>query len=65
MRKVLWLNLKADLRDVGARIREVEQVPDDARWLLEDDEDGSHGQLLKLMPAQFQRASHDRPFKFH
>ena len=31
--------------DMGARIREVEQGPDGALWLLED-----AGRLLKLMP---------------
>ena len=34
--------------DMGARIREVEQGPDGAVWLLED---GSGGRLLKLTPA--------------
>ena len=33
--------------DMGARIREVEQGPDGALWLLED---GSGGRLLKLTP---------------
>jgi glucose/arabinose dehydrogenase len=32
---------------MGRRIREVEQGPDGAIWLLED---GSSGRLLKLMP---------------
>jgi glucose/arabinose dehydrogenase len=38
--------------DMGARIREVEQGPDGAVWLLEDEdnEDGSQGRLLKLTP---------------
>lgn len=36
--------------DMGARIREVEQGPDGALWLLEDDKDGSQGRLLKLTP---------------
>ncbi len=36
--------------DMGARIREVEQGPDGAVWLLEDGEDGSRGRLLKLTP---------------
>jgi aldose sugar dehydrogenase len=35
--------------DMGARIREVEQGPDGALWLLEDG-DGSRGRLLKLTP---------------
>lgn len=42
---------KADQWDMGARIREVEQGPDGALWLLEDGEDGSQGRLLKLTPA--------------
>ena len=33
---------------MGARIREVEQGPDGAIWLLEDEDDGSQGRLLKL-----------------
>ncbi|MEL6870326.1 MAG: PQQ-dependent sugar dehydrogenase [Pseudomonadota bacterium] len=33
---------------MGARIREMEQGPDGAIWLLED---GSDGRLLKLLPA--------------
>ena len=37
--------------DMGARIREVEQGPDGAIWLLEDEDDGSQGRLLKLTPA--------------
>ena len=37
--------------DMGARIREVEQGPDGALWLLEDEDDGSQGRLLKLTPA--------------
>ncbi len=36
--------------DMGARIREVEQGPDGAIWLLEDEKDGSQGRLLKLTP---------------
>jgi len=35
---------------MGARIREVEQGPDGAIWLLEDGEYGSTGRLLKLTP---------------
>nr|WP_087574500.1 PQQ-dependent sugar dehydrogenase [Sphingomonas sp. CDS-1] len=42
---------KADRWDMGARIREVEQGPDGALWLLEDGKDGSQGRLLKLTPA--------------
>jgi glucose/arabinose dehydrogenase len=37
--------------DMGARIREVEQGPDGAIWVLEDQQDGSGGRLLKLLPA--------------
>ena len=39
---------KADQWDMGARIREVEQGPDGAIWLLEDEYRGSEGRLLKL-----------------
>jgi len=42
---------KADQWDMGARIRELEQGPDGALWLLEDGKDGSQGRLLKLTPA--------------
>jgi glucose/arabinose dehydrogenase len=38
---------KADQWDMGARVREVEQGPDGAIYVLED---GSDGRLLKLMP---------------
>jgi aldose sugar dehydrogenase len=37
--------------DMGARIREIEQGPDGALWLLEDGDEGSEGRLLKLTPA--------------
>jgi aldose sugar dehydrogenase len=43
---------KADQWDMGARIREVEQGPDGAIWLLEDGNDGSEGRLLKLTPKK-------------
>ena len=43
---------KANQWDMGARIREVEQGPDGALWLLEDGAQGSQGRLLKLMPAR-------------
>lgn len=33
---------------MGARIREVEQGPDGALWLLEDEREGKGGRLLKL-----------------
>lgn len=42
---------KADQWDMGARIRDVEQGPDGALWLLEDGGSGSQGRLLKLTPA--------------
>jgi glucose/arabinose dehydrogenase len=42
---------KADQWDMGARIREVEQGPDAALWLLEDGGRGSQGRLLRLTPA--------------
>jgi glucose/arabinose dehydrogenase len=35
----------------GARIREVEQGPDGAIYLLEDGRRNSQGRLLKLTPA--------------
>lgn len=35
---------------MGERIREVEQGPDGSIWLLEDEEDGKGGRLLKLTP---------------
>ena len=38
--------------DMGERIREVEQGPDGAVYLLEDQADGSGGRLLKLTPAR-------------
>ncbi len=40
---------EAERFDMGARIREVEQGPDGAIWLLED---GENGRLLKLTPAR-------------
>ena len=43
---------KADQWDMGARIREVEQGPDGAIWLLEDEYRGSEGRLLKLTPKK-------------
>jgi glucose/arabinose dehydrogenase len=36
--------------DMGERIREVEQGPDGSLWLLEDEDEGSGGRLLKLSP---------------
>jgi glucose/arabinose dehydrogenase len=41
---------EAERWDMGARIREVEQGPDGAIWLLEDEREGSQGRLLKLTP---------------
>lgn len=41
---------KGDQWPMGARIREVEQGPDGALWVLEDGDDGSQGRLLKLTP---------------
>ncbi|MGI8561154.1 MAG: PQQ-dependent sugar dehydrogenase [Luteimonas sp.] len=43
---------EAERWDMGARIREVEQGPDGAIWLLEDERDGSQGRLRKLMPGR-------------
>jgi aldose sugar dehydrogenase len=43
---------KADQWDMGARIREVEQGPDGAIWLLEDQRGDSQGRLLKLTPKK-------------
>lgn len=37
--------------EMGARIREVEQGPDGAVWLLEDGKRGSQGRLLRLHAA--------------
>lgn len=37
--------------EMGARIREVEQGPDGAVWLLEDGKRGSRGRLLRLSAA--------------
>ena len=41
---------EAERYDMGQRIREVEQGPDGNLWLLEDEQDGSGGRLLKLSP---------------
>jgi aldose sugar dehydrogenase len=43
---------KADEWPMDARIREVEQGPDGAIWLLEDGIRGSQGRLLKLTPSK-------------
>ena len=42
--------VKADQWDMGARIREVEQGPQGAVWVLQDGTKGSGGKLLKLTP---------------
>lgn len=42
---------KGDQWDMGARIREVEQGPDGAIYVLEDGDNGSQGRLLKLTPT--------------
>ena len=42
---------EAERFDMGTRIREVEQGPDGALWLLEDGGRGADGNLLKLTPA--------------
>lgn len=42
---------EADRWPMGARIREVEQGPDGAVWLLEDERNGRGGRLLRLTPA--------------
>jgi glucose/arabinose dehydrogenase len=43
---------KGDQWPMGARIREVEEGPDGALWVLEDGGRGSGGRLLKLTPAR-------------
>jgi len=43
---------KGDQWPMGARIREVEEGPDGAIWLLEDGREGSQGRLLKLTPKR-------------
>ncbi|WP_456982383.1 PQQ-dependent sugar dehydrogenase [Luteimonas sp. A478] len=42
---------EAERFDMGTRIREVEQGPDGAIWLLEDGGRGDNGKLFKLTPA--------------
>ena len=41
---------KGDRFDMGARIRDVEQGPDGAIYVLEDGDSGSQGRLIKLLP---------------
>jgi glucose/arabinose dehydrogenase len=43
---------EAERYDMGARVREVEQGPDGALWILEDEREGTGGRLLKLTAAQ-------------
>ncbi|MFV0279071.1 MAG: PQQ-dependent sugar dehydrogenase [Parahaliea sp.] len=43
---------EAERFSMGARIRDVEQGPDGAIWLLEDGGRGSGGRLLRLTPLQ-------------
>lgn len=43
---------KGDQWPMGARVREVEEGPDGAIWLLEDGGQGSQGRLLKLTPKR-------------
>ncbi len=43
---------KADEWEMGARIREVEQGPDGALWVLEDQRGASQGRLLRLTPVR-------------
>jgi len=43
---------EAERWDMGQRIREVEQGPDGAIYVLEDERGGSGGRLLRLAPAR-------------
>jgi glucose/arabinose dehydrogenase len=43
---------EAERWSMGQRIREVEQHPDGSVYLLEDEDDGEGGRLLRLTPAQ-------------
>jgi len=43
---------EAERWDMGARIREVEQGPDGAIYVLEDERRGAGGRLLRLAPAR-------------
>ncbi len=43
---------QGDRWPMNARIREVEEGPDGAIWLLEDGGNGSQGRLLRLTPAR-------------
>ena len=42
---------EAERFDMGTRIREVEQGPDGAIWLLEDGRNGAEGRLFRLDPV--------------
>jgi glucose/arabinose dehydrogenase len=42
---------EAERYDLGARIREVEQGPDGSIYVLEDEQRGSQGRLLRLVPT--------------
>jgi glucose/arabinose dehydrogenase len=42
---------EAERFSMGERIREIEQGPDGAIWVLEDEEQGSGGRLLRLAAA--------------
>jgi len=42
---------KGDQWNMGTRIREVEQAPDGAIWLLEDGGKDAQGKVLRLTPA--------------
>jgi glucose/arabinose dehydrogenase len=46
--------IEAERFEMGQRIREIEQGPDGAIWLLEDEDDdgGQGGRLLKLTPSR-------------
>lgn len=43
---------EAERFEMGRRIREEEQGPDGAIWILEDERDGKGGRLLKLTPKK-------------
>ncbi|GAA3702881.1 PQQ-dependent sugar dehydrogenase [Sphingomonas cynarae] len=43
---------KGDQWPMNARIRDVEQGPDGAIWVIEDGDDGSQGRLIKLTAQQ-------------
>jgi glucose/arabinose dehydrogenase len=43
---------EAERFDMGQRIREIEQGPDGAIYVLEDERQGSGGRLLRLTPAR-------------